>query len=137
MYSIIYYSTAQPYLEEADIEKLLQQTETDNNARRVSGILVFKEGNFFQILECPTSQKEELIALFEKIKNDPRHYNVIKVVERHNRSRLFETYKSSFTVLLNPSEIKGVYNYLKMEKEYNPEGYSEVAYLTQKFLALI
>ncbi|GAB5399159.1 MAG: hypothetical protein Aureis2KO_07440 [Aureisphaera sp.] len=124
-------------MEETDIQQLLEHTETSNNARNISGILVFKDGNFFQILECPIAEKENLVSLFEKIKNDPRHYNVIKIIERHNRSRLFETYRSSFKVLLNPSEIKGVYNYLKQEKEYNPEGYSEVAYLTQKFLALI
>ncbi|MBX2828477.1 MAG: BLUF domain-containing protein [Flavobacteriaceae bacterium] len=137
MYSIVYYSTAQPYLENRDIEELLVNSEKANNENNISGILVYKEGNFFQILECPIAEKETIIQLFERILKDPRHYNVIKVIERHNRARLFDKYRSTFKALLNPTEITAIYNYLKQEKEYNPEGYSEVSYLTQKFLALI
>ncbi len=137
MYSIVYVSTAQPELSEKELQKIFDFSEKNNNARSITGILIYHDGNFFQVLESEENDKELIIDLFERIKKDPRHYDVIKIMSKETRSKAFSKYHSSFTTMINPANVSELYSFLKQEEEINPEGYKEIAYLTQKFLALI
>lgn len=61
----------------------------------------------------------------------------MKIFEKTTPSRSFSKYHSDFKAIENPANIKELYNFLKLEKQNNPEGYSQIAYLAQKFLTLI
>jgi len=137
IYSICYVSTCDPTLEQDDVKALFKQTESANNKANIGGILLYSEGNFFQILECDSNHKDVIINLFDKIKDDSRHYDVMKIFEKTTPSRSFSKYHSDFKAIENPANIKELYNFLKLEKQNNPEGYSQIAYLAQKFLTLI
>jgi len=50
-YSIVYVSTASKDLEKKEIERTLNSSKTWNNENDVTGLLLFSEGNFFQIIE--------------------------------------------------------------------------------------
>ncbi|MEL6812087.1 MAG: BLUF domain-containing protein [Bacteroidota bacterium] len=137
MYTIVYVSTVQPYVDETGIEAIFSHSERINNKHKIGGILMYSEGNFFQILEIEYAKKHIIIDLFEKIKKDPRHYNVIKIFGKKTTAPSFSKYHTSFNVVKDSSNIRELFRFLKNEKKYNPEGYSEIAYLAQKFLALI
>lgn len=49
-YAICYVSTASKETKEEDIKKLLDSTAQYNNAHDIRGILLYGEGNYFQIL---------------------------------------------------------------------------------------
>lgn len=134
MHTITYVSTAMPELNEAQIAELLSQTVANNTANNFTGILIYSEGNFFQVLE---GEKEGITRLFAKIKQDSRHYNLIKIFERETENSTFTKYGSSFTVISNSSQIRDLYRFLNREKENNPEGYNNIQYLAQKFMTLI
>lgn len=137
MYSIVYVSTAQPDLEELAIKRMLEEFQGINNLRNIRGILLYSRGNFFQVLESEFRNKQDVIDLYENIKNDGRHYDVIKILEKRTSATLFSKYSTAFKSIYNSTNIKELYNFLNEEKKYNPEGYSKIAYLAQKFLALI
>lgn len=70
LYSLVYASTAASAFDDADLEALLRQARERNDARGISGLLLYRRGRFVQFLEGP---EDEVRALYAKIRNDPRH----------------------------------------------------------------
>ena len=137
LYSIVYVSTAQPDLEEIAIKRMLEDFRGHNDSRNIRGILLYSQGNFFQVLESEFQNKQVILDLFENIKKDGRHYDVIKILEKQTSAPSFRKYNTAFKSIYESANIKELYTFLKEEEKYNPEGYSKIAYLAQKFLALI
>lgn len=137
LYSIVYVSTAQPDLKEVAIKRMLEEFRRFNDLRNIRGILLYSSGNFFQVLEAEFQHRQVIQDLFENIKKDGRHYDVIKIMEKRTSAPFFSDYDTDFKAIYESANIKELYNFLKEEEEYNPEGYSKIAYLSQKFLTLI
>jgi len=92
-YAISYVSTAAKDLQEGEIQKILYSSENQNNKDNITGLLLFSEGNFFQVIE---GEKEEITELYQKITNDPRHHNIIKLFQKPIHKKSFDGYKSDF-----------------------------------------
>ena len=92
-YAICYVSTAKSNLLKDEINEILSMTEIANNQRGITGLLLYSEGNFFQIIE---GEKEETERLYKDIKNDARHFNLIKVFGKEISKDSFDGYKSDF-----------------------------------------
>lgn len=86
-YAISYVSTASRDLDQSEVVQLLDQTEVRNNKLGIHGLLIFSEGNFFEVLE---GDKELVIELFDSIKQDGRHKNIITIFEKHIKENLFD-----------------------------------------------
>jgi len=50
-YAIVYVSTASNELKDEEIQNILSSSNTWNNKNDITGLLLFSEGNFFQIIE--------------------------------------------------------------------------------------
>lgn len=61
--TISYVSTANRLLTNADINELLDFVKVKNNSLNITGILMYSDGNFFQILE---GEKTIIKELFKK-----------------------------------------------------------------------
>ncbi len=86
-YAISYVSSASYIIEPSELVELLDQTEVRNNEYGVKGLLVYSDGNFFEVLE---GEEEKIRELFETIKDDPRHNNIIRIFEKYVDNGLFE-----------------------------------------------
>lgn len=86
-YAISYVSSASYNIEPSELVELLDQTEVRNNEYGVKGLLVYSDGNFFEVLE---GEEEKIRELFETIKDDPRHVNIIRIFEKYVDNGLFE-----------------------------------------------
>jgi len=86
LHSLIYVSQAITPMSSADLGKIARQANLTNRSLGVTGCLVYQDGFFMQILE---GRSEVLSALFEKIKQDPRHKNVQLVTEGKAQSRIY------------------------------------------------
>ncbi|PKD16421.1 hypothetical protein APR41_08730 [Salegentibacter salinarum] len=73
------------------VEQLLEGSFTNNTSSGVKGLLLYSEGNFFQIIE---GEKVFILDLFETIKKDPRHYGIIQVIGRDIEQGAFDGYKT-------------------------------------------
>jgi len=75
---LVYASGAAPGLSESEILDLSCTALSRNEDLHITGMLLYVDQSFFQVLEGPKSVVE---ALFAKISQDPRHRNLIKVFE--------------------------------------------------------
>lgn len=132
-HKICYVSTANPNMDDSETKALLDLVTQKNNLLKVKGILLFLEGNFFQILEGKEKQIKEL---FETIKNDPRHHNIIKIFSHSIKDQSFEDYRSSFKAIIPPNYKIDLQKFLEEERLLNPTKYDSINYLIKNFLRI-
>ena len=117
MLSLIYVSTSVKLLNDEELLDILKASRENNSSRDVTGLLLYKGGNFMQVLEGPDEVVE---ALYEMIKTDPRHKDVFVLSREQISNRQFPAWEMAFQNLDNP-EIK------------NEPGYSQ--FLQDEFIA--
>lgn len=69
-----------------DLKALLEKCRVNNARRDVTGMLLYQQRSFFQILE---GERGTVEALFEKIAADPRHTRVTRVILETIAERAF------------------------------------------------
>jgi len=70
MLSLIYVSTAVKPLSDEELLDILKLSRENNATKEITGLLLYKGGNFMQVLEGPDEAVE---ALYKKIEADPHH----------------------------------------------------------------
>ena len=93
VYHLSYVSTACDCLKLDDIHRILESSKANNAQLGVTGILVYCNKHFFQILE---GSEETVKELFETISIDCRHDNVIKIQEGYVNARDFADWSMAF-----------------------------------------
>ena len=99
-YSLVYASSAVRPFSEAELKNLLQVARTNNERLGVSGILLYSDGNFLQVLEGEESVVE---SLFSRIMQDVRHEGGLRLLTREDTQRNFEGWSMGFK-RLHPEE---------------------------------
>ena len=108
-YSICYFSTINAPLTEDELYQLLHSSANKNKKDDITGILIYADGNFMQVLE---GQEKLIKKLYRKISRDRRHKNVIKVSEMMYTDKIFEAYGYGFTVIDDKENINSLNKYL-------------------------
>jgi len=91
--TISYVSNAPVELASGDIEALMIDVKEFNDTNNISGILIYSDFSFFQVIEGEFSIVK---SLFDRIKQDYRHYNVLKILEVTSIKRRFHRYNTKF-----------------------------------------
>jgi hypothetical protein len=112
---IIYVSTATPPFTRAQLVGLLAQARANNHARRISGLLVYDEGFFLQVLEGPEADVD---ALFAHVERDPRHCNIRLLLRQTLTQKEYHDWSMGFvdTADLN-GQIEGYRPYRSLALE--------------------
>lgn len=129
-YAISYVSSVDPELSEEEIQNVLSFSRNWNIDHQITGILLYSEGNFFQVLE---GEKDLLRSLFSRIQKDRRHKNVMVIFEKEVSDAKFDTYKSDFISLDSRFQAKNIEQYLSQIDQLNPKIQSSVRYILNKF----
>ena len=90
----IYASAATRHFETAELTELLQVARTHNEAAGLTGMLLYSEGAFFQVLE---GVPEAVESLYAKIERDKRHEQVTKIVTEAIPNRSFANWSMGFS----------------------------------------
>ena len=90
----IYASAATRLFETAELTALLQGARKHNDAAGLTGMLLYTEGSFFQVLEGAPDAVESLYA---RIERDKRHEQVTKIVAEAIPSRSFGQWTMGFS----------------------------------------
>ncbi len=90
---IVYVSAAAVEFSEDDLDNLLEAARTNNAALDVTGVLLYSEGTFFQVLE---GVPEIVTELYEKIAMDTRHNNVLMLSQSDIEDRNFGDWSMGF-----------------------------------------
>lgn len=96
---LIYSSAAVYKLTEVELSRILLGARRRNAALGVTGMLLYNEGSFLQVLE---GTAENVEALFERIGRDPRHGRLMVLLRRSVAARQFEAWSMGFV------DVKGI-----------------------------
>ena len=96
MYRIIYLSSVTTNFSNEDIISLLDLSRRNNEVNEITGLLLYSDGNFLQIIE---GKKKPLEKLFKKISLDSRHKNIIKVFHGKVSTRNYPKWKMAFSII--------------------------------------
>ena len=92
-YQIVYYSEATKVFSEQEVIDLLTKANQYNSSRGITGCLVYANNKFIQLLE---GEHDVVVELYEKIKKDPRHKNLLTVIEMSVSQKLFPNWGMGF-----------------------------------------
>lgn len=92
----IYSSTAAGTFKEYEIPGLLEQIRKENGARDVTGMLLYIEGGFFQVLE---GEPAVIDALIRRIQTDPRHARITIIIREPILERDFSEWTMGFEAI--------------------------------------
>jgi hypothetical protein len=93
MISIVYVSAARHAFSPAELEALLEKSRANNRRDGVSGVLVYRDGDFLQVLEGP---EDAVRRTYARIARDPRHGGVIVLDESEITQRNFGDWSMGF-----------------------------------------
>ena len=111
MHQVIYVSAATQLFSKAELLQLLTLVREKNQRLAVTGMLLYKDGDFIQLLEGEESVVKQVL---DKIKVDRRHRYVTVILQNDVESRLFPDWSMGFRDLSDPGlqEIPGFSNFL-------------------------
>ncbi len=92
-YQIMYSSQAAAPMTATDLEEILVDARTGNQARDVTGALVYVDGVFFQLIE---GDKDVVRKLMASIASDARHRFVKVFYEAEVDARAFESWSMAY-----------------------------------------
>ncbi len=90
---MIYISAATVPFTPEDLASLLNKARANNSSVDVTGMLIYHEGSFFQVLEGPA---EEVFRIYDIIADDPRHDDVKLLLKSMVEKRSFEDWSMGF-----------------------------------------
>lgn len=93
MIQLIYASAATVEFTEEDLQQLLSGARQKNSDVNVTGMLVYHNGSFLQILE---GEEEDVLELYDRIEKDPRHDNVRMLLRSEIEERSFGEWQMGF-----------------------------------------
>jgi len=93
---LIYVSTAKRLITEADLLDILTTSREKNLKYNVTGVLLYNEGAFIQMLE---GAYEHIHLIYNRLLQDPRHKNIIKLVEGNSMARSFPNWSMGFQTI--------------------------------------
>lgn len=137
MYQLIYVSTAVEQMSSDQLRELLSVSRQNNIKDGVTGMLLYHEGSFFQVLE---GDEDAVLRVFRRVEGDDRHRMVTVLLEQQVEERAFGDWSMAFRSLgeFDPAEVPGFSGYL--ERSANEEDFegSEEAYdLMETFRAYL
>ncbi|MEX1669052.1 BLUF domain-containing protein [Zhongshania guokunii] len=110
IFYLIYVSSAIRQMPEEDLLILLRQSQAKNCDLDISGMLLYKGGNFMQMLE---GEEKTVRELYATIKNDERHKNVLTIITGNLKERNFIGWSMGFQNMDKVADLQTYDNYIK------------------------
>lgn len=112
------------YFQPEMLKEMLISFRKNNEANGVTGMMLFSDGSFLQVLE---GENNIIDTLIKKIKKDSRHHSVVQIAEGSITERNFGKWSMSFKTV-SPEEFKELKGYIN---PWDPNFLSEMPYNPQ------
>jgi hypothetical protein len=90
---VVYISAASKLMSQAELDELLSTSRTNNTAVNVSGLLLYHDGSFFQVLE---GAEQAVQSVLDRIRRDRRHSSLITLDKSAVGSRGFSSWSMAY-----------------------------------------
>ncbi len=88
--SLVYVSLRTPICTDAEIDKIVLSCKKNNVGLDITGVLLHSNTHFVQYIE---GENKQIMGLYDRIKTDPRHKNVVLINLNMIESRLFPSWQ--------------------------------------------
>lgn len=95
-YYLIYSSKAVPGITEKHLQDIIRQAETKNDLKGITGMLVYHDRTFIQMLE---GNEQAVRETFDRITEDYRHTAVIELFSGYENKRHFADWNMALEVV--------------------------------------
>ncbi len=114
---LVYVSTATHPMGDQDLADLLAQSRERNERNDVTGMLLYKDRRFIQLLE---GHEENVQKIFDSIRKDERHTDVELLWLRYVQYRDFPDWTMGFRNVdkLDPETLRGYSPFLDRDFRY-------------------
>lgn len=112
MFQLIYVSQATSSIQLDEIENILEASRANNQVEQVTGMLMYKDRLFVQILE---GEKDHVFSVYDRVKNDTRHQGVQIIEESEVPKRQFDQWIMGFKFLTQDDLIKIIHPLSSLE----------------------
>jgi hypothetical protein len=130
LHCLIYTSIAKERLTDSSLKNLLNKSRSNNTAFNITGMLLYMDPFFIQILEGGEIAVNEI---FRKITEDPIHHKISLIVKKSIEERSFSSWAMGFNKLSEES-IESV---MDLDTFYNSDDFkkcsSEIVELLEMF----
>jgi hypothetical protein len=110
MLSIVYVSAAVAPFSEEQLSDLLAKSQSNNAAAGLTGMLLYRDGQFMQALE---GEDAVVRSVYERVAADDRHDQVRTILEEQISERRFPEWTMGFRLVTDDSirDIPGYNNF--------------------------
>lgn len=114
---LIYTSMASSGFNDAELPELLRHSRKNNSSVDVTGMLLYTDGSFFQVLE---GDEPSLVTLFNTISADRRHEKVAKIIHEPIARRAFADWSMGFAEIdaAELAELDGVNDFFQQGRSF-------------------
>lgn len=95
------------------MDKLFLFSKAQNICWDISGLLLYNEGTFLQVLEGENDEVEKLLT---KIKRDKRHNQITVLMDKPIKQRLFKNFKTGLVSSKNEKELMKLKSKIQLPK---------------------
>ncbi|MBC8053651.1 MAG: BLUF domain-containing protein [Sphingobacteriaceae bacterium] len=113
LFTLVYLSNAMDALSQEELKNILTISRANNCKVDVTGVLIYCDGNILQVLEGP---EENVYKVYNKIKKDPRHTDLIILQGRDIPARSFEEWSMGFKSS-SKAEFEEIEGYLDLRQQ--------------------
>jgi hypothetical protein len=109
--TMVYVSAASEKMTDEQLRELLAVCRRNNQRNHIPGMLLYRNGMFIQAIE---GERNDVYELYDKIKHDARHFNVMRVYQSPIVERSFSNWMMGFNRLDNIelTDVPGYTDYL-------------------------
>lgn len=132
MFHLLYTSHATTPFLESDLIDLLKRSRAFNLENHITGMLLYLEGKFMQVLE---GDKQIVISLYDKIKKDSAHTRVTTVIEGDSPTRVFKDWSMGFKQL-SFDQFSAITGFHDIDKFFTQEQDNSNSHLLMVFLQI-
>ena len=93
LFTLVYISRETSPMSSKDLEDILSVSRRNNQPAEITGMLIFKNGEFMQALE---GKRDDVEKLYRIISQDQRHKDILVLARKEIPQRCFEEWSMGF-----------------------------------------
>lgn len=95
-------------MSDADLVKILSDSRDNNKIKNITGMLIYGDGTFIQVLE---GEEQDVEEVYNKLSADNRHKNLIVLAEGEINKRNFPDWTMGF-IAINSNDLEELEGYI-------------------------
>ena len=104
LYTLVYKSTALVELDRYELNPLLHQARARNKRLKITGLLLYANKRFLQVLE---GEEKNVLSLYSEIQQDPRHTKLEVLMQNPIDKRMFPDWSMGYRKI-DSNEYKNI-----------------------------